>query len=458
MNYQEFLESKSQYGSKTGFTPTFLPDWLFDFQHFLTSWMIEHGRSACFADCGLGKTPMQLVWAQNMIEHTNKPCLYITPLAVSMQTVKEAKKFDIDAELSKAGHISGKKIIVTNYERLHYFKPDDFGAVTCDESSAIKNFHGKHKAEVTEFMRTIKYRSLWTATAAPNDYIELGTSSEALGELGYMDMLGMFFKNDANNCSTKRDRRNGGKDQNWRFKGHAETAFWRWVTSWARAMRKPSDLGYDDTRFILPELIENEHIVESCKPLPGFLFALSAANFREERMERRQTIVERCECAAKLANEKNDYTVLWCHMNDEGDLLEKLIPGSVQISGKDCDEKKEEAYAGFYEGTIKKLITKPKIGAWGLNWQHCNHVISFASHSYEQYYQQVRRCWRFGQKREVTVDLIASEGEVGIKNNMRRKSEAANKMFSSLVQEMNNSVKITAKKGYTEKTEVPSWL
>jgi hypothetical protein len=460
LNYQEFLESKQQYGAKSGFNPTFMPSWLFDFQGALSEWMIQHGRSACFADCGLGKTPMQLVWAQNVIEHTNKPVLYITPLAVSYQTVKEAAKFNIDAVQSKDGKFDGKRIIVTNYERLHHFNSSDFGGVTCDESSAIKNFHGKHKAEVTEFMRTVKYRSLWTATAAPNDYIELGTSSEALGELGYMDMLGMFFKNDQNTSSTKIAwRGQGGKESGkFRFKGHAELAFWRWVTSWARAMRRPSDLGYDDSRFILPPLIENEHIVESAQPLPGFLFALSASNFYEERLERRQTIKERCEHAASLATAHNDATVLWCHMNDEGDLMEKMIPGSVQISGKDSDEKKEEAYAGFSDGTIKKLITKPKIGAWGLNWQHCNHVISFASHSYEQYYQQVRRCWRFGQKRPVTVDLIASEGEVGIKNNMRRKAEAADQMFTSLVQEMNNSITINKSHTFTEKVEVPSWL
>jgi SNF2 family DNA or RNA helicase len=217
-------------------------------------------------------------------------------------------------------------------------------------------------------------------------------------------------------------------------------------------------LGFDDSRFELPKLIENEHIVESCKALPGFLFALSASNFYEERLERRQTIQERCEHAASLASAHNDATVLWCHMNDEGDLMEKMIKGSVQISGKDSDEKKEEAYAGFADGSIKKLITKPKIGAWGLNWQHCNHVISFASHSYEQYYQQVRRCWRYGQKREVTVDLIASEGEVGIKNNMRRKAELADKMFTSLVSEMNNAIGIKKVNTATNKTEVPSWL
>lgn len=235
MTFDDFLETKKQYGARQGFKPTFMPSWLFDFQAYGTDWMVNQGRGALFYDCGLGKTPMHLVWAQNVVEHTNKPVLYITPLAVAQQTAREAMKFNIDAAISRDGQHAGKRIIITNYERLHYFNPDDFGGVGCDESSAIKNFQGKHKAEVTEFMRTVKYRSLWTATAAPNDYIELGTSSEALGELGFMDMLNMFFKNDQNNCSTKRERYNGGRAQNWRFKGHAEEKFWRWVTSWARA-------------------------------------------------------------------------------------------------------------------------------------------------------------------------------------------------------------------------------
>jgi hypothetical protein len=455
MTFQEFLESKQQYGAKSGFKPTFMPDWLFDFQTVLSEWMIEHGRSACFADCGLGKTPMQLVWAQNVVEHTNKPVLYVTPLAVSRQTLKEAAKFDIDACQSKDGTFTGKRIIITNYERLHHFNPNDFGGVSCDESSAIKNFNGKRREVVTEFMRTVKYRSLWTATAAPNDYIELGTSSEALGELGHMDMLNMFFKNDLNNSATGRAF---GNKQQWRFKGHAERHFWRWVTSWARALRQPSDLGFSNERFVLPALIENEHIVQSAQALPGFLFSLPASDFYEERLERKQTIKERCEKAAELACAHNDATVLWCYLNDEGDMLKKMIPGSVQVSGQDSDEVKEEAYAGFADGSIKKIITKYKIGAWGLNWQHCNHMVTFANHSYEQYYQAVRRSWRFGQTRPVTVDLIASEGEVGIKDNMRRKAEAANKMFSSLVEEMNNSIKISKVNNFTESMEVPKWL
>lgn len=458
MNYDEFLKSKLQDGNNSGFDPIFMPDFLFDFQKYGVEWAIKKGKCGNFYDCGLGKTPMQLVWGENVVRHTNKPVLIIAPLAVSAQTVGEAEKFGIDCVQSRDGVFKGIRLVTTNYERLHYFNPSDFGGVICDESSAIKNFSGKHRAEVTEFMRTISYRSLWTATAAPNDYIELGTSSEALGELGMMDMLGRFFKNDQNNCSIKRERRNGGKAQNWRFKGHAEEAFWRWVCSWARAARKPSDLGFDDSNFILPPLIENEHVVKSDTAAPDMLFNLPATNWREERAERRRTIQKRCEKAASLVADTKEPAVIWCHMNDEGDYLDKMLPDFVQVSGKNSDDEKEEAYTNFARGNVRGLIIKPKIGAWGLNWQHCNHTVTFASHSYEQFYQSIRRFWRFGQKRPVTVDIVISDGEEGVRRNMQRKSDAADRMFSALVSEMNNAIKIDRSMKYTKAEEVPAWL
>ena len=457
VNYEEFIASKLNTDSPSVVDPGELNPKLFDFQKSLVEWSLRKGRAADFVDTGLGKTAMQLTWAQKIVEKTNKPVLLLTPLAVGAQTFKEAQKFDIEAERSPEGKFTGKKVIITNYERLHYFSPNDFGGVVCDESSAIKSFDGKRRAEVTEFMRTVAFRSLWTATAAPNDYIELGTSSEALGELGQIDMLNRFFKNDQNNSNMKRERRNGGKDGNWRFKGHAEEAFWRWVCSWARACRMPSDLGFDNEKFILPPLIEREHIVESKTPAEGYLFPMIAKDFREERAERRRTIQERCELAATLVNDKNQ-AVVWCHLNDEGDLLSDMIKDSVQVSGKTTEEEKEEAYMGFADGSIRTIVIKPKIGAWGMNWQHCNHVVTFASHSYEQYYQAIRRCWRFGQKRPVTVDLIASEGEQGVKENLKRKSVAADKMFSNLVAMMNNSMSVKRGVKFDKKEEVPSWL
>ena len=462
MSYAEFLAEKAQAGADTGFEPIWLPEFLFPFQVALLEWAIRKGRGAIFADCGLGKTPMQLVWAENVVRKTNKPVLILTPLAVGQQTVREAEKFGIECHRSRAGEMKpGAHVVVANYEQLHRFNPDAFGGVAPDESSAIKAFDGKRRAEVTEFLRTVAYRSLWTATAAPNDYIELGTSSEALGELGQMDMLARFFKNDQNHSAMSGSHRGtGGGPVRWRFKGHAENPFWRWVCSWARACRKPSDLGFSDETFTLPPLIEREHIIEPRTSAPGFLPGLArpAQNFFEEREERRRTIQERCETAAALVADTRQPFVVWCHLNDEGDLLEKLIPGAVQVSGSMEDGDKEYAYEAFASGQVRGIVTKPVLGAWGLNWQFCNHVVTFASHSYEQYYQGVRRCWRFGQKRPVTVDLVASEGERGVKDNLRRKSEAADKMFSALVAHMNDAMGLARSVSYEKEVEAPRWL
>lgn len=451
--YVSYLDRRAQLSSMHGFKASDLPAFMFDFQSALVDWALRKGRAAIFADCGLGKTAMELVWAEQVMRHTNKPVLIVTPLAVAAQTVREAEKFGLDCIRSEK--INGAEIHVTNYERLHHYNAADFSGLVCDESSAIKSFDGVRRATVTEFMRKLPYRLLSTATAAPNDYIELGTSSEALGELGYMDMLGRFFKNDSNNSGLKRSH---GDAPKWRFKGHAEEAFWKWVCSWARACRKPSDLGFSDDRFVLPPLIENEHTIENSAPAPGFLFALPAHGLWEERQERRRTITERCEKAAALVNNTGLPAVVWCHLNDEGDLLEKLIPDSVQVSGSDEDDAKEAAYEAFSSYKTRVLITKPKIGAFGLNWQHCAHIVTFASHSYEQYYQSVRRCWRFGQTRPVVVDLVCSEGEAGIKTNMRRKSEAADKMFASLVMHMNEALKIDRLTAFPKQNEIPSWL
>jgi hypothetical protein len=416
---------------------------------------LERGRAAIFADTGLGKTPMQLVWADTVVKHTNRPVLLLTPLAVAAQTIREAAKFGIEAVRSAGIVGPGARIVIANYEKLHHFNSSDFGGVVCDESSVIKSFDGKRRAMVTEFMRTVPYRSLWTATAAPNDYIELGTSSEALGELGQIDMLNRFFKNDNNTVDTKGHWK--GHGQHWRFKGHAEEPFWRWVCSWARACRYPSDLGFDDDGFRLPPLIEREHIVEARQALDGYLFTLPASNFREERVERRRTIEERCELAASLVK-GDEPAVVWCHLNYEGDLLSRMIPDSVQVSGATSEEDKEEAYKSYADGTTRVLVIKPKIGAWGINWQHCAHVVTFASHSYEQFYQAVRRCWRFGQKRSVVVDVIASEGETRVKENMDRKAAAADRMFSALVAKMNEAQDVKPGQTFAEKERIPAWL
>jgi hypothetical protein len=303
----------------------------------------------------------------------------------------------------------------------------------------------------------MRYRLLCTATAAPNDYTELGTSSEALGVMGYMDMLNYFFKNDQNTSDTKRHWANhGGGAPKWRFKKHAQEPFWKWVCSWARAVRSPSDLGHDDDGFVLPPLYETETVIQCSRPLEGKLFAEPAIGLYEQRQERRATIQERCEAAAeKVKNDK--VAVVWCHLNDEGDLLERIIPGAVQVKGGMSDDKKEEALLSFSRGEIRVLVTKPKIGCFGLNWQHCNHMTFFPSHSYEQYYQAVRRCWRFGQKRPVTVDIITTEGEMGVLRNLQRKADAADQMFTALARHMNESLSIN--RINNKKTmEVPQWL
>lgn len=455
-NYAEFLDGKAQLGAHHGFDPSWVPDFLFPFQRAMVEWATRMGRSAMFADCGLGKTPMQLVWAENVVRETNRSVLILTPLAVAQQTVREAQKFGIDCRRSSGTLQSGAHIVVTNYEKLAHFTPDRFAGVVCDESSAIKAFDGKRRAEVTEFMRTVPYRLLCTATAAPNDYIELGTASEALGEMGQMDMLGRFFKNDQNTCDT--GRLYGGQVAKWRFKGHAEQAFWKWVCSWARACRKPSDLGFEDDGFILPSLTEREHIVETRTAAPGMLFALPASNMWEEREERRRTLAERCEMAAALVADTKRPAVVWCHLNAEGERLASLIKDGREVSGASSDEEKEEAYEAFASGQLRVLVIKPKIGAWGLNWQHCAHVVTFASHSYEQYYQAVRRCWRFGQQRPVVVDLVATEGERGVKDNLRRKSEAADRMFTELVAHMNDAMRLERGARYEKPMGVPAWL
>lgn len=454
MDYKDFIVSKTQSGAESGFSPLWMPDYLFDFQADMVEWAVRKGRGAVFADCGMGKTAMGLTWASNAARKTGKPVLYLTPLAVGSQTAREAEKFGIEARHCRTGSKHGH-IIVTNYEKLHMFNPSDFGGVVCDESSVLKSFAGSRKTEITAFMRKVPYRLLQTATAAPNDFIELGTSSEALGYLGYMDMLNKFFKNDLNNSA---QGRMAGEVVKWRLKGHAEQPFWRWVCSWARAIRRPSDIGYSDSAFVLPTLHEIEHIVDARTLADGMLFALPAHGLKEQREEKRRTIQERCEQAAALVNHTGQPAIVWCQLNDEGNILEKLIPDAVQVSGSDSDDAKEAKLESFAEGRSRVLITKPKIGAWGLNFQHCNHTVYFPSHSFEQYYQAVRRCWRFGQKREVTVDIVATEGESGVMKNLQRKAGQADAMFSNLVAEMNHATAINRKNSMTNNLELPKWL
>ena len=455
-DYAKFLEGRAQDSDGYGFEPTILPDFLFPFQRTLTDWAVRQGRGAIFADCGLGKTPMELVWAQNVVQRTGKPVLILTPLAVGFQIVHEAEKFHTEAAISRNGKITSQ-ITVTNYEQIEKFNPWDFGGVVCDESSAIKAYDGARRALVTEFMRTIPYRLLGTATAAPNDYIELGTSSEALGELGFMDTLNRFFINKQRTSDVGGRGGIAGKGAEWRLKGHAEEPFWRWVSSWARAIRKPSDYGFEDSGFILPALKHRMHIVEPRTPHPERLFDVEAIGLHDEREELRRTIDERCEMAAQVLVDAPS-AVAWCHLNEESKRLTRLIDGAVEVSGSDSPEDKEEKLRAFSDGEIRVLVTKPVIGAWGLNWQHCHRMSFFPSHSYEQYYQAVRRSWRFGQKEPVTVDIITTPGGANALNNLQRKAQQADRMFDLLVSHMGSAMKIDKNRQYLDKVEVPTWL
>lgn len=478
-SYHEFLAGKSQLGGMHGFEPLWIPPFLFDFQRHLVEWSVRKGRCAVFADCGLGKTIMQLVWAENVVRHTNGRVLVLTPLAVGAQTVREAEQFGIGAKVSRDGRPAGR-ITVANYERLHLFDPADYAGVVCDESSILKNFTGATRTRVTRFVAKVRHRALYSANAAPNDYVELGNSSEALGELSHSEMLRRFFAY-LDDKAQRRERRKQEEAEaaiaanpnyykklafrvsqaigQWRLRHHAVGIFWRWVASWSRACRRPSDLGprFDDSAFVLPPLDERDHVISPKGPPPGRLFHAPAVGMHEERQERKRTLVERCEYVADLVAHDRP-AVVWCHTNDEADRLVEAIPGAEQVAGRTPDDRKVELYEAFAGGSLRVLVIKPKIGAWGLNWQHCNHVVTFATHSYEQHYQCVRRCWRFGQRNPVRVDVVATEGEVRVLANMRAKARKADEMFAALVREMNDAVRIEREDVYTRSMEAPRWL
>lgn len=454
MNYNEFLESKRHKSLDFGIEPVWIPDRMFDYQKYVSEYAIRKGRCAVFLDTGLGKTIIELTTAVNYMMHTNKPVLIITPLAVAFQFLTEAEKFGItDIEYSKDGRYT-KKIVVCNYERLDYFNSSDFDCVILDESSILKNYGGAIKANITTFLKKVNYRFLFTATPSPNDFIELGTSSEALGYMGYMDMLGKFFANNENNI---RPQDIGTK---FYLKPHAKEAFFRWVGSWSISMRKPSDLGFSDERHKLPNLIRNYHSVKNDENwiINGqvLMFSIVAQRMSEVREEQKMTIGNRVTKALELA-QKNDTSVYWVNFNDEGDLMEELDPDALQIHGSMSLERKEDILFDFAKGNIKRLITKPKITAFGLNWQHCNHTVYFPTFSFEQYYQAIRRFWRFGQTRDVTVDIVYSDGQKRVLDALEQKTEKANELFGILNQNLNTSF-THEKTSFKKQITLPSFL
>ena len=437
MEYKEFLERKKHSIGNFGFKANYTPDIAFDFQKFIIEKAILKGRVGVFADTGLGKTLIQISIANNIIRHTNKKVLILTPLAVAFQFILESEKLGIDdIEYSKDGKHT-KKIVICNYERLHYFDSSDFEGVICDESSILKNFDGKIKNEVTSFVKKIPYRYLSTATPSPNDFIELGTSSEALGYMGYMDMLGKFFKNNQNSV----DSNNRNIGEKFYLKPHAEKDFFAWVNQWSIMCKMPSDLGFSDERYILPELIVNKHIVNNDKLIAingqTQLFNIEAKNFNEIRHEQKSTEEKRCLKAIELAQNKT--SVYWCNTNNESSILKSIDKESVEIIGSQSIDKKEEILLSFANGEIKRLITKAKMTGMGLNWQHCNHSVFFPTWSYEQYYQSIRRFWRFGQKNDVTIDMVISDGQTRVLEALEQKTQKAIELHKHLTENVNRS-------------------
>ena len=454
MNYKEFIESKKHMLGDFGFDPLYYPDIAFDFQKEIIKRAVKKGRMAIFADTGLGKTLIQLSIARNIVEKTNKKVLILTPLAVSFQFIKEAKDRDItdDIEISKDGNHT-KKIVIANYERLHYFDRNDFECVILDESSILKNFKGKIKNQVTSFVKKIPYRFLSTATPSPNDFIELGTSSEVLGYMGYMDMLGKFFKNNQGS----NDSRNIG--DKYYLKPHAEDDFFSWVNQWAIMVKMPSDLGFSDDGYILPELVKKTHTVknQSLIDVNGQIqmFTPIARTMTEVRHEQKMTEKQRCEKAVELSEGKT--SVYWCNTNNESAMLNDLDPEAVEIRGNHSIDRKEEALIAFANGDIKRLITKAKMTGMGLNWQHCNHTTFFPTWSYEQYYQAIRRFWRFGQKNKVFVDVIISDGQTRVIKALEQKTQKAIELHKNLTNNVNRSF-IDNKKEFNKQVKKPSFI
>ena len=436
MDYQEFLQNKRHSIGEFGFEPNYIPDIAFDFQRFIIEKAVRKGRVAIFADTGLGKTLIQLSIAKNIIENTNKKVLILTPLAVAFQFILEAEKLGIDdIEYSKEGKHT-KKIVICNYERLHYFDSNDFIGVILDESSILKNFDGKIKNQITTFIKKIPYRFLSTATPSPNDFIELGTSSEALGYMGYMDMLTKFFKNNQNSV----DSNNRNIGEKFYLKPHAENSFFAWVNQWSIMVKMPSDIGFSNDRYILPPLHVNKHTVknQSLIDVNGqiTMFTPIAKSMTEVKHEQRQTVESRCEKAVELAEGKT--SVYWCNLNDESRILNSLDSEAVEIIGSMSIEKKEDILINFASGNIKRIITKPKMTSFGLNWQHCNHSVFFPTWSYEQYYQSIRRFWRFGQSSPVTIDIVVSDGQQRVLDTIQQKTEKAIALHKNLTKNVNS--------------------
>lgn len=442
MTYDDYVARKLAYVAPSGISSAVdLPASLFPHQQALTSWAIKRGRAAIFADTGLGKSRMELAWADAVSRHTGQPVLILAPLAVAKQTAAEGAAIGINVTVCRnSSDVNDRGINITNYDRLHKFDPSIFGGVVLDESSIIKHHDAKTFSALTTAFRSTPFRLPATATPAPNDWTELGTHAEFLGICSRQEMLAEFFTHD------------GGDTSVWRLKGHARQAFWQWVVSWGALIRRPSDLGFDDGAYNLPPLHLHEHSIEIDMPLNGMLFAAEAQTLSERRDARRLSMADRVrECAEIVNQESSDPWVVWCDLNDESTELTKAINGAIEIRGSDDVDTKEEHLQAFAEGRARVLVSKPSICGWGLNWQHSARMAFVGvTDSYEAYYQAVRRCWRFGQKRDVHVHIFASKAEGAIVANLKRKEREAASMADSLSAETHDAVMAEVKGSHRE--------
>lgn len=438
-DYAEFLESKRVRVEACGFDVPMenLNPKLFDWQRAVVRWSIHRGRASLFEDCGLGKTIQELEWGHQIIKHENCKGLILTPLAVAQQFVEEGQKFGIEVTHCRTGADVKPGLNVTNYERLHHFEPNDFGALIADEASILKSFDGVTRKKIQAFAERIKYRLGGTATPAPNDLIELTNHAEFMDVMTGKEIIALFFKQDGNTT------------HQWRLKGHAKEAFWKWMAEWSVAMRKPSDLGYDDGGFILPPLNMHSVVVDG-KPSDGYLFAMEAQTLMERRGARRASLSDRVELTAKLVNESQDRWLVWCNLNSESEALTKAIPGAMEVKGADDSDYKEETLTQFARGNLRVLVSKPSIAGMGLNLQVCNKMAFVGlSDSYEEFYQAVRRCWRFGQTKAVDCYVVTATTEGAVVTNIRRKEKQASEMFDEIVKHM----KVHELNRQTEKSE-----
>lgn len=426
MNYADFVASKRRTEVATGHAPGDLNEHLFDFQHAIVSWAVRRGRAAIFADTGLGKTLMQLAWADEVASHTGGMVLVLAPLAVSEQTIEQGATFGIDVRrVPHGGTPAGQGVWITNYERMDAIEFGDLHGLVLDESSILKAHDGKTRQRIIDAAQGVPYRLSCTATPSPNDFDELGNQCEFLGVMSRTEMLATYFVNDTGDTGT------------WRLKGWGASKFWEWMGQWAVVVRNPSDIGFDGARYELPGLKYSEHVVET-EPLGDDLFSRPAMGLAERRKAQRNSVEARCKALAEMVNqEPSEPWLIWCHLNDEADLLQNLIPGSVNVQGSDKPEEKTKNLIGFAHGDVRVLISKPRIAGFGMNWQHCARMAFVGlDDSFEKFYQAVRRCYRFGQKREVQVHLFTAENEGQILENLRRKEIAHHEMSTNMIEHM----------------------